>query len=1048
VNETLAAGATREFTADYATTVAQVGNTVNFAANVACTGDADATNNNATASMDIINMPAPENVVATVNSDQVSATVTWDAPSNLPTGVDWVDEGFDDESKFVPFSLGGITADNHIGTIGGWGLYDGTNGATVYGSTEINFPNESQPMAWIVFNRTGATGAEGYESSTAHAAHSDNQYMESIVPLASSGNTSADHWLISPELSGNIQTISWYDSELTTKWGPEYYEVWISTTDNNRSSFTTKLEDYTTSISTWDQKELQLPAGTKYFAFRHTSSPDYFGLLIDDVRYEALITVEPVSYKIYLDGQYVATVPATTDPLSYDFGTLAAGTHTASVSAVYPDNVESAATPSNQFTIMGKTDAPVISVTPGDASYTITATAADPTAEVILTIDGVDYTGTGSVSYTVNRGTTNQTVEVSATAQEDGKLISDPAEQTVNVPMLPITPTPNIDYETTNATVVITATGEGTVYLEVDGRIVSGEGSVSITVMRSLEDRTVTATATAVAPNHQPSAEATANINVPALTGTPATAQQGLLRMHLLIVDQLKTDERFNTNSHPDQYGYVLKWEQPANEADHKQSAIVDVDIHKTEGQVNGYYTLDEIDADKIIGRYDAENDVMVHDQGLTMDVLTADVSMFLPGEDPDVLYYQLQGREDADPRLNKDYLTQLQYMKNVQMYEEMLEGAHNKTHQYPAEETYHYYNDWTTPILTGNYNINFLTYAPSVSTWGVQRRYFEVDGLDNTYGAPTSKTSVGRVKMNDGVDAENKLKAERQVNQWNSVNWTDKDNQGNDAGASLYILDNVVAVANLPHTSKTNNVEFEPYMFRIFVESKNGKLRPYRVVPQGDGPTDGEHLDAVDRPLTDADKHGPLCVWSGYIQYDNEGEIVGIDPDNGVTVGVGSDNEYPDQQAYTFTKKKVDREGGSDAAHPSTWDKDANNAMFGALDDLEKVGTGANDPVKQDELNVFVRFYYNVKGMADGHVVNPNNRDGGSGDPAGYGSESPGKAPSNPTAVAEILYRGEIVSQTYYNIQGMESDKPFDGVNMVVTRYSDGSTTVTKILR
>ena len=39
-------------------------------------------------------------------------------------------------------------------------------------------------------------------------------------------------------------------------------------------------------------------------------------------------------------------------------------------------------------------------------------------------------------------------------------------------------------------------------------------------------------------------------------------------------------------------------------------------------------------------------------------------------------------------------------------------------------------------------------------------------------------------------------------------------------------------------------------------------------------------------------------------------------------------------------------------------------------------------------------------------------------------------------------------VSKTYYNAQGVASSKPFDGINIVVTRYSDGSTKTTKVVK
>ena len=39
-------------------------------------------------------------------------------------------------------------------------------------------------------------------------------------------------------------------------------------------------------------------------------------------------------------------------------------------------------------------------------------------------------------------------------------------------------------------------------------------------------------------------------------------------------------------------------------------------------------------------------------------------------------------------------------------------------------------------------------------------------------------------------------------------------------------------------------------------------------------------------------------------------------------------------------------------------------------------------------------------------------------------------------------------VSTTYINVNGMVSDQPFNGVNVVVTRYSDGTRQVTKVVK
>lgn len=49
------------------------------------------------------------------------------------------------------------------------------------------------------------------------------------------------------------------------------------------------------------------------------------------------------------------------------------------------------------------------------------------------------------------------------------------------------------------------------------------------------------------------------------------------------------------------------------------------------------------------------------------------------------------------------------------------------------------------------------------------------------------------------------------------------------------------------------------------------------------------------------------------------------------------------------------------------------------------------------------------------------------------------------PTGVDGVETAKQVVAVRYYNLQGMGSAKPFDGVNVVRTTYSDGSTQVTK---
>ena len=54
----------------------------------------------------------------------------------------------------------------------------------------------------------------------------------------------------------------------------------------------------------------------------------------------------------------------------------------------------------------------------------------------------------------------------------------------------------------------------------------------------------------------------------------------------------------------------------------------------------------------------------------------------------------------------------------------------------------------------------------------------------------------------------------------------------------------------------------------------------------------------------------------------------------------------------------------------------------------------------------------------------------------------------SIPTAISTIDGSAQVESVRYINVAGMESDKPFAGMNIVVTRYSNGTTTITKMIK
>jgi len=102
-------------------------------------------------------------------------------------------------------------------------------------------------------------------------------------------------------------------------------------------------------------------------------------------------------------------------------------------------------------------------------------------------------------------------------------------------------------------------------------------------------------------------------------------------------------------------------------------------------------------------------------------------------------------------------------------------------------------------------------------------------------------------------------------------------------------------------------------------------------------------------------------------------------------------------------------------------------------------------------QFEFVIRFYYKKNTTDASAATEPaglrGNRDGDTED--FYVFETRSRVDDIVTGINELWNNGKVVlSRTYVNAQGMQSDKPFDGLNIVVTRYSDGTTRTTKLVR
>ncbi len=264
---------------------------------------------------DSVKINVAQNDFATVNDLTVSGATSgnklnWTAPSSTVRTVN------DDFESYAPWQ----TTD-----FGKWTAIDNdkqpTNGFAV-------LPHDGEPMAFITFH----SGDINTTVNPFLASHSGDQCLVAWDNDSTATVKANDDWLISPELSGNEQTVSIWAKGMTDAYGYEKFEFLYSSTDKQMSSFTSKFGE-TNQVSSleWTKYSAKLPQGTKYFAV-HVISEQAFGLMLDDATFEAA-PMKIKGYNIYRDGKLIGTVDGDATTFTDD----ESGTHDYQITVVYED---------------------------------------------------------------------------------------------------------------------------------------------------------------------------------------------------------------------------------------------------------------------------------------------------------------------------------------------------------------------------------------------------------------------------------------------------------------------------------------------------------------------------------------------------------------------------------------------------------------------------------------------------------------------------------------------------------------------------------------
>ncbi|MCM1004878.1 MAG: choice-of-anchor J domain-containing protein [Prevotella sp.] len=282
-------------------------------------GDLNAANN--TANADIrVGMPkvaAPENLMLNTGNENV---LTWSEPSEFYS--EEVKENFE---SYTPWT---------ITNMGEWKLVDG-DGGKVISLGDADYPNEGDPQAFTIFNPTSIGVPEG---NTEANPHSGVQYAVCFATKVSPSMERNDDWMISPLLSGDAQTVSFYAKQMIPDYGAEKIEVLASSTGREIADFT-KVADYEISNYTaWKKFETELPEGSLYFAIRVVTRDGHM-FMLDDIEYIAGSCKEIVAWNVYRDSKFLAEVPY--ENRTYT-DTDNSGNHSYNVTAVYATGEESA----------------------------------------------------------------------------------------------------------------------------------------------------------------------------------------------------------------------------------------------------------------------------------------------------------------------------------------------------------------------------------------------------------------------------------------------------------------------------------------------------------------------------------------------------------------------------------------------------------------------------------------------------------------------------------------------------------------------------------
>lgn len=344
-------------------------------------------------------LPAPMMLMAQTEDNTVQ--LNWTAPSTTPIAPPAVEKTYDFED-YESWSVGdlGVYKDSNgvwhqersEGTLGDFKIIDGDGLKTTAVAVAGNYPTKMAPMAWGVYDSMYPT-----DITVSQPVHSGSK---ALVAMSATTNEATDDWLILPRLGDN-KIISFWARSFAANWGLEEFEIWVSSTGDNRDDFTKFGEKHdvpanaiTDSEHGFTFFEFELPADTEYVAIRHISKWR-FGMLLDDLTFtpaaDEAKSFVPTSYNVYKNNRRVNT--SVVSSRNWNELNVESGAHTYAVSAVYTEG-ESSLSPEAY-----------VSITVGVDELNATGIARVADKRIVALVEGLSiYRADGTMLRTLRQG--------------------------------------------------------------------------------------------------------------------------------------------------------------------------------------------------------------------------------------------------------------------------------------------------------------------------------------------------------------------------------------------------------------------------------------------------------------------------------------------------------------------------------------------------------------------------------------------------------------------------------------------------------------------